>query len=152
MSKIGGIVTFAKSVDDLFGTGIPTGKITEFVGAPGTGKSQLWYVSYSLKSLIIYLQQDFNVCNKLTINMIFRAETVFYQMKILCQTILIQISFLTLLSRPPKRSLSTFLSTLIVHFLRLHNLDYIHNLFILDIMLLLNASVQNLLKQMTLLR
>lgn len=40
--KIGGIVTFSKAIDDLFKCGIPTSKITEIVGAPGTGKTQLW--------------------------------------------------------------------------------------------------------------
>ncbi|XP_065201600.1 DNA repair protein RAD51 homolog 3, partial [Planococcus citri] len=35
------IVTFSKAIDDLFDGGIPTGRLTELIGAPGCGKTQL---------------------------------------------------------------------------------------------------------------
>lgn len=38
------IVTFSERLDELFGGGIPIGKLTEFCGAPGIGKTQLWCV------------------------------------------------------------------------------------------------------------
>lgn len=38
------ITTFSLQLDELFGGGIPVGKLTEFCGAPGVGKTQLWFV------------------------------------------------------------------------------------------------------------
>ncbi|KAK3737466.1 hypothetical protein QZH41_008352 [Actinostola sp. cb2023] len=35
------IVTFCERLDDMLGGGVPTGKITEFCGAPGIGKTQI---------------------------------------------------------------------------------------------------------------
>ena len=35
-----GIVTFSAALDEMIGGGIPVGKITEFCGAPGMGKTQ----------------------------------------------------------------------------------------------------------------
>jgi len=34
------IVTFCAALDEMVGGGIPVGKITEFCGAPGMGKTQ----------------------------------------------------------------------------------------------------------------
>lgn len=36
------IVTFSAAVDEMLGGGVPLGKITEFCGAPGSGKTQMW--------------------------------------------------------------------------------------------------------------
>lgn len=38
------IVTFCEQLDDMLGGGVPVGKITEFCGAPGIGKTQIGYV------------------------------------------------------------------------------------------------------------
>ena len=35
------IVTFCAGIDDMLGGGVQTGKITEFCGAPGIGKTQM---------------------------------------------------------------------------------------------------------------
>ena len=40
----GSIVTFCEQLDDMLGGGVPVGKITEFCGAPGVGKTQIGYV------------------------------------------------------------------------------------------------------------
>ena len=37
------IVTFCASMDEMLGGGVPMGKITEFCGAPGIGKTQIRY-------------------------------------------------------------------------------------------------------------
>jgi len=37
----GSIVTFCEKFDDMLGGGVPIGKITEFCGAPGIGKTQI---------------------------------------------------------------------------------------------------------------
>ena len=39
----GSIVTFCEQLDDMLGGGVPVGKITEFCGAPGIGKTQIGY-------------------------------------------------------------------------------------------------------------
>lgn len=39
----GSIVTFCEQLDDMLGGGVPIGKITEFCGAPGIGKTQIGY-------------------------------------------------------------------------------------------------------------
>ena len=39
----GSIVTFCEKFDDMLGGGVPVGKITEFCGAPGIGKTQIGY-------------------------------------------------------------------------------------------------------------
>jgi len=36
------IVTFSEQLDLLLGGGVPLGKMTEFCGAPGVGKTQIW--------------------------------------------------------------------------------------------------------------
>ena len=36
------IVSFSEELDTLLGGGVPLGKMTEFCGAPGVGKTQLW--------------------------------------------------------------------------------------------------------------
>ena len=36
------IVTFSEQLDTLLGGGVPAGKTTEFCGAPGVGKTQIW--------------------------------------------------------------------------------------------------------------
>lgn len=38
------IATFCKAIDDLLIGGVQLGRITELSGAPGSGKSQLWYL------------------------------------------------------------------------------------------------------------
>jgi len=40
----GSIVTFCEQLDDMLGGGVSVGKITEFWGAPGIGKTQIGYV------------------------------------------------------------------------------------------------------------
>lgn len=40
----GSIVTFSSKLDDVLGGGVPVGKTTEICGAPGVGKTQLWYM------------------------------------------------------------------------------------------------------------
>ena len=37
----GHIVTFSAKIDGMLGGGVPVGKITEFCGAPGVGKTQM---------------------------------------------------------------------------------------------------------------
>lgn len=37
------IITFSESLDNMLGGGVPLCKITEFCGAPGVGKTQIWY-------------------------------------------------------------------------------------------------------------
>ena len=36
------IVTFSEKIDEMLGGGVPLCKITEFCGAPGIGKTQMW--------------------------------------------------------------------------------------------------------------
>ncbi|GFR81756.1 DNA repair protein RAD51 homolog 3 [Elysia marginata] len=36
------IVTFCEAMDMLLGGGIPLGRLVEFCGAPGVGKTQFW--------------------------------------------------------------------------------------------------------------
>ena len=36
------VVTFSEQLDLLLGDGVPLGKMTEFCGAPGVGKTQIW--------------------------------------------------------------------------------------------------------------
>ncbi len=38
------IITFCAKVDSMLGGGVSLGKVTEFCGAPGVGKTQLWCV------------------------------------------------------------------------------------------------------------
>ena len=38
---LGGIITFCELLDKMLGGGVPIGKITEFCGAPGVGKTQI---------------------------------------------------------------------------------------------------------------
>ena len=45
------IVTFSASIDGMLGGGVPVGKITEFCGSPGIGKTQLrWAFFTALKN------------------------------------------------------------------------------------------------------
>lgn len=39
----GHVVTFCAKIDGMLGGGVPVGKMTEFCGAPGIGKTQIWY-------------------------------------------------------------------------------------------------------------
>ena len=41
--KQGAIQTCCGNLDEILGGGIPAGKITEFCGAPGVGKTQIGY-------------------------------------------------------------------------------------------------------------
>lgn len=36
------IITFSEQIDCMLGGGVPLRKITEFCGAPGIGKTQMW--------------------------------------------------------------------------------------------------------------
>lgn len=36
------IITFSEQIDAMLGGGVPLCKITEFCGAPGIGKTQMW--------------------------------------------------------------------------------------------------------------
>ena len=36
------IITFSEQLDEMLGGGVPLTKITEFCGAPGIGKTQIW--------------------------------------------------------------------------------------------------------------
>lgn len=45
------IVTFSEQLDILLGGGVPLGKMTEFCGAPGVGKTQMWYKSHCVHVL-----------------------------------------------------------------------------------------------------
>jgi RAD51-like protein 2 len=38
----GSIVTFSAGIDEMLGGGVALGKVTEFCGAPGLGKTQIW--------------------------------------------------------------------------------------------------------------
>lgn len=40
----GSIVTFSAGIDGMLGGGVALGKLTEFCGAPGLGKTQIWWV------------------------------------------------------------------------------------------------------------
>jgi predicted ATP-dependent serine protease len=44
------IMTFCKELDDLLGGGVACGHVTEFVGVPGVGKTQLGWVSCTTTS------------------------------------------------------------------------------------------------------
>ena len=39
------IVTFNSAIDEMLGGGVPRGKITEFCGVPGVGKTQFGYAT-----------------------------------------------------------------------------------------------------------
>jgi RAD51-like protein 2 len=45
------IITFNQAIDDMLGGGVACGKLTEFCGVPGIGKTQMGYVTktYSLR-------------------------------------------------------------------------------------------------------
>ena len=36
------VITFSERLDELLGGGVPVTKVTEFCGAPGVGKTQMW--------------------------------------------------------------------------------------------------------------
>jgi len=44
----GFIITFCSALDNILGGGVQLTKITEICGAPGVGKTQLWYFIYRL--------------------------------------------------------------------------------------------------------
>lgn len=44
----GFVVTFCSVLDDILGGGVQLTKITEICGAPGVGKTQLWYFTFKL--------------------------------------------------------------------------------------------------------
>lgn len=39
------IITFNQAIDDMLGGGVACGKLTEFCGVPGIGKTQMGYVT-----------------------------------------------------------------------------------------------------------
>lgn len=47
------IITLCKDLDQAIGDGIKRGVITELVGAPGSGKTQLWYAKHMFLNLFI---------------------------------------------------------------------------------------------------
>lgn len=52
------IVSFSAGIDGMLGGGVPVGKITEFCGSPGIGKTQLRWVLrnlYCLDKVDIYM-------------------------------------------------------------------------------------------------
>lgn len=49
------IITLCKEFDNAIGGGVHIGAITEFVGGPGTGKTQLWYDNESETHLRIIM-------------------------------------------------------------------------------------------------
>ncbi len=49
------IITFSEQLDAILGGGVPLTKITEFCGAPGIGKTQMWYVQ--ILAINIYLTE-----------------------------------------------------------------------------------------------
>lgn len=51
----GSIVTFCASIDGMIGGGVALGKVTEFCGAPGLGKTQIRYELISKSSLDLEL-------------------------------------------------------------------------------------------------
>lgn len=44
----GSIITFCSALDNILGGGVQLTKITEICGAPGVGKTQLWYSIFGL--------------------------------------------------------------------------------------------------------
>lgn len=44
----GFIITFCSALDNILGGGVQLTKITEICGAPGVGKTQLWYFIFRL--------------------------------------------------------------------------------------------------------
>ena len=54
-NEITHIPTFNQSFDEVLHGGIPLGQVTQIVGFPGIGKSQLWFVSFQF-SLFISLE------------------------------------------------------------------------------------------------
>lgn len=38
-----GVITFSEELDEMLGGGVPLCKVTEFCGAPGVGKTQVWW-------------------------------------------------------------------------------------------------------------
>ena len=48
------IVTFSEQLDTLLGGGVVLGKMTEFCGAPGAGKTQIWQICRIV--ILLYIQ------------------------------------------------------------------------------------------------
>ena len=49
------IPSFNQDLDEVLNGGIPLGQVTQLVGFPGIGKSQLWFVFYYSLSSINYI-------------------------------------------------------------------------------------------------
>lgn len=56
---VGGIVTFCSALDNALGGGVPVGKTTEICGAPGVGKTQLWYGGKWIIKCIVHPKFNF---------------------------------------------------------------------------------------------
>ena len=55
------IVTFSEQIDGILGGGVPLTRITEFCGAPGIGKTQIWLVVFLKSCLVnVALMIDYN--------------------------------------------------------------------------------------------
>lgn len=50
-AELRSIVTFSSQLDEALGGGVQLGKITELCGAPGVGKTQLWYETLAHSSV-----------------------------------------------------------------------------------------------------
>ena len=48
-SNFQNIITFCERMDAMLDGGVPVKKITEFCGAPGVGKTQIWYAKSTEK-------------------------------------------------------------------------------------------------------
>ena len=73
----GSIVTFCEQLDDMLGGGVPVGKITEFCGAPGVGKTQIGYVltrKCFIDNLPLY-KQDRNWSRNVSQNIVSGIDT-----------------------------------------------------------------------------
>ncbi len=55
------IITFSEQIDSLLGGGVPLCKITELCGAPGIGKTQIWYVDKRKYGIILIILGDFMI-------------------------------------------------------------------------------------------
>ena len=50
----GSIVTFCAGIDSMMGGGVALGKVTEFCGGPGLGKTQMRYKQVSRYKYVVY--------------------------------------------------------------------------------------------------
>lgn len=54
--EAGFIITLCQGLDDAIGGGIRVGSITELVGGPGVGKTQIWWVNCELINVFFSIQ------------------------------------------------------------------------------------------------